>query len=101
MQCLENQVNGCLKKEKHKNNTLLNFKHLNSLSLFDGLRHGEEDTVEQNGGHDEVIEVLVGREVDARPPHRRPRRPPEEGPGRREPVNVVLAKSFRHNTESL
>lgn len=72
-----------------------------SLSLFDGLRHGEEDTVEQDGGHDEVVEVLVGGEVDARAAHRRPRRPPEQRARRREAVDVVLAEPLRHHTESL
>ena len=35
-----------------------------SLSLVDGVLHGEEDAVHEDGEHDEVVEELVGGEVD-------------------------------------
>ncbi|GBP92556.1 hypothetical protein EVAR_68456_1 [Eumeta japonica] len=76
-------------------------KRKHSLSLFDGFGHGKEDTVEQYGRHDEVVEVLVGGEVDAGAPHRRPRRPPEQRARRREPVYVVFAEPLRHHAERL
>ncbi len=37
---------------------------LHSLGLVYRLRHGQEDTVDQDGEHHNVVEVLVRAEVD-------------------------------------
>ena len=72
-----------------------------SLCLLDGVRHGEEDAVEQNGGHDDVVKVRVSRQVDGDPPQRVPRREEETGARRRETVDVILTEPFRHHHKRL
>lgn len=71
------------------------------LSLFDGLRHGQEHAVEQDSSHDHIVEQLIGTEVDAGPAHRRPGRPPEERAGGGEAVDVVLAEALGDDAECL
>lgn len=71
------------------------------LSLGYGFCHGEEDTVEEDGGHDQVIEELVCRQENGRPTQRVPWREEEQGLGGREPVDIVLAEPLGHHTERL
>ena len=72
-----------------------------SLGFLHRLRHGKEDAVEQNGGHDEVVEELVRAKVDAALPGRAPRTEQEERVGRGESVDVVFSEALRHHAERL
>ncbi len=49
----------------------------NLLGLFDGFRHGEEDAVEQDGRHDDVVKIRMRRQVDGDASQRIPRRKQE------------------------
>lgn len=71
------------------------------LSFFYGFRHGQEDTVEQNCCHDDVVKVLVGGEKNASAACGAPWTEPEERFCCGEPVDVVLAETFRHHAECL
>lgn len=71
------------------------------LGLFDGLSHGQEDAVEQNGRHDEIVEVLVSGKVDAGLPCPAPWTEQEERVGCGETMDVILPKSLRHHAKRL
>ena len=82
----------------------IRFKHhacMHSLCLLDGLGHGEEDAVDADGEHDDVVEVLVAAEVHARPPHPVPRREDAQRPRRGEALHKVLLEAPRHHAERL
>lgn len=72
-----------------------------SLGLLHGIGHGQEDAVEQDGCHDDVVEVLVRRQEDARPADRVPGREQEEGVRGREAVDVVFTEPLRNHAERL
>lgn len=69
--------------------------------MFHRVRHGQEDAVEQDGGHDDVIEERMSREVDGSPPERIPWREQEAGAGRRKPMDVILPEAVRYHNERL
>ena len=62
---------------------------------------GQEDTVDQNGKYDEVVEELVGGHVDGKPSQRIPRRQQEEGTGGREAVDELVLEAFGYNYKRL
>ena len=72
-----------------------------SLGLFYRLRHGQEDAVEQNGRHDDVVEIRVRRQVNGDSPHRIPRRKEEAGTRGGESMDVILAEPVRHHHKRL
>lgn len=39
-----------------------------SLGLILGLSHGEEDAIEQDGGHHHIVKVLIGGDENAGAP---------------------------------
>ena len=57
------------------------------LCFFYRLFHGKEDTIDENGEHDHVVEVLVGWDVDGTTPQFVPRGKHEQRPSGREPLN--------------
>ena len=72
-----------------------------SLSFVDCVLLCEEDAVHEDGGHDEIVEELIGGKVDGSPAQWVPRGEQEQGFGRREPVHVILTESFGHHAERL
>ena len=72
-----------------------------SLSLLGRFRHGQEDAVADDGEHDEVVEVLVGGDEDARSSDRVPRRENEERLGSGESVHVVLVEPLGNGAKRL
>lgn len=74
---------------------------MNLLGFFDRFSHGEEDAIEQYCSHDEIVEELVRAQEDARLPVAAPRAEQEERAGRREAMDVVLAKALRHHAKCL
>ncbi len=72
-----------------------------SLCLLHRFSHGEEHAVEQDGGHDEVVEQLIRRQPDADAPHGVPRREYKKRAGGGKPVDVVLTEALGHDAESL
>lgn len=71
------------------------------LCLFDGLRHGEENTVEQDGCHHHVVEVLIGGNVHADAACLVPRFEQEQAVRAGEAVDVVLLEALRDHAEGL
>jgi hypothetical protein len=71
------------------------------LGLFYGFRHGQEDAVEQDGRHDDVIKIRMCRQVNGDTPERIPRRKQEAGSRRREAMDVILPESVRHHHKRL
>lgn len=65
-----------------------------SLGFVDRFGHGEEDAVEENGAHDDVIEELVGGQVNGSSSKGIPRGEQKQGLGCREPMNVILPETF-------
>lgn len=71
------------------------------LGLFDGFRHGQEDAVEQNGRHDDVVKIRMRRQVNGDTSEWIPRREQETGTRRRETMDVILPESVRHHHKRL
>ncbi len=93
-----------IKYSNNKNevsNSLEEDEGRDSLGLFYGLRHGQEDAVEQDGRHDDVVEIRMRRQVNGDSPQRIPRRKEEAGSRGRESVDVILAEPVRHHHKRL
>lgn len=99
------QIRVLVEQKALGNNLYDHFDRVNGqkdvLRLFHGLRHSQEDAVEQNGGHDAVVEELVGGDVDANAPCWAPWVEEEEALGAREAMDVVLPEPLRYYTEGL
>lgn len=71
------------------------------LGLFDGLRHGEENAVEQDCRHHHVVEVLIGGNVDADAARLVPWFEQEQAVRAGEAMDVVLLEALRNHAERL
>lgn len=71
------------------------------LCFVDILRHGQEDAINQDGEHNDVIKVLVGAEKDIQASKLVPRRENEQASCGGEPLDVVFLEAPRDDTKSL
>lgn len=63
------------------------------LCFVDILRHGQEDAINQDGEHNDVIKVLVGAEKDIQASKLVPRGENEQASCGGEPLDVVFLEA--------